>query len=659
MNYDNFHDNHSNLVSFKAFARITNVQYIQKISLSKKTRLRSITCLSFIAIFILLFFFNTAFTNTVFGEQKSIKVTICRVNELWYPDNDLIFATPGDYFANVKIGNQPFVKTPTIDTPQIFDTPYSITPNWVVRQTIDYTSGTVPIKLQIGDEDFGPDDGIDIDPNTGDITIDLEFDPNKPWIWQGDVKNGWNSVSGPTGGYHDRDGSASIRFDIQLSNNDQPSKNCGIDTDKDMIPDKIELEGILDDNGNMVADLPNMGADPCRENIAVELDYMSGASDGHTHKPTGRIIDDAVNMFDNAPYHPAIADDCPYSGFPKEKEGIGLLLDVNNKIPEMAILDFVNDDSDGNPANDFDTLKRMYFDSDRARYFHYGIWGHSSADNRNGAGEILGNDFIITPSYLNDHLVLESLFVHELGHNLGLAHGGADGTNCKPNYLSSMNYLFPSGIIFIPPNGIPTRIVDYSFRELPTLDEEHLNEFNGIGSYGIGNALARTFWSDPSMTLQNGMSNYPINWDKSSLNDVPTLQNDVAVNINNFILNNDPSNKDCQSPADEILTGFNDWQNIKLQFIGSDGFADIQPTGNGNASSTEYGTIPEELTIEETEFIKNFTDNVYRELLINTCSRDNATVISEFPVKINSSNINSTETTKKTNENNSVSICVA
>ena len=32
--------------------------------------------------------------------------------------------------------------------------------------------------------------------------------------------------------------------------------------------------------------------------------------------------------------------------------------------------------------------------------------------------------------------------MHELGHNLGLEHGGHDRVNCKPNYLSVMNYAF-------------------------------------------------------------------------------------------------------------------------------------------------------------------------------------------------------------------------
>ena len=30
--------------------------------------------------------------------------------------------------------------------------------------------------------------------------------------------------------------------------------------------------------------------------------------------------------------------------------------------------------------------------------------------------------------------------MHELGHNLGLRHGGGDDTRCKPNYLSIMSY---------------------------------------------------------------------------------------------------------------------------------------------------------------------------------------------------------------------------
>ena len=33
-------------------------------------------------------------------------------------------------------------------------------------------------------------------------------------------------------------------------------------------------------------------------------------------------------------------------------------------------------------------------------------------------------------------------FMHELGHTLGLLHGGGDDINFKPNYVSVMNYLW-------------------------------------------------------------------------------------------------------------------------------------------------------------------------------------------------------------------------
>jgi len=36
--------------------------------------------------------------------------------------------------------------------------------------------------------------------------------------------------------------------------------------------------------------------------------------------------------------------------------------------------------------------------------------------------------------------------MHELGHNVNLFHGGNERfLNCKPNYISVMNYLFSVG----------------------------------------------------------------------------------------------------------------------------------------------------------------------------------------------------------------------
>src|SRR5262249_43344577 len=80
--------------------------------------------------------------------------------------------------------------------------------------------------------------------------------------------------------------------------------------------------------------------------------------------------------------------------------------------------------------------------------------------------------------------------MHELGHTMGLTHGGtflnnlvnnaADYTptfevNCKPNVQSSMSYLFQFDLLEVPntfyPDGNPVRVVDYSKGALPTLTE--------------------------------------------------------------------------------------------------------------------------------------------------------------------------------------------
>ena len=66
--------------------------------------------------------------------------------------------------------------------------------------------------------------------------------------------------------------------------------------------------------------------------------------------------------------------------------------------------------------------------------------------------------------------------MHEIGHNLGLRHGGNVDVNCKPNYLSVMSYSFQFA------NLVGTRPLDYSRSVLGTLDESHLNEGYGVSA---------------------------------------------------------------------------------------------------------------------------------------------------------------------------------
>ena len=67
--------------------------------------------------------------------------------------------------------------------------------------------------------------------------------------------------------------------------------------------------------------------------------------------------------------------------------------------------------------------------------------------------------------------------MHELGHNLGLRHGGGDDESYKPNFLSVMNYSFQNSGLFI--NGKEGNL-DYSRFLIPSLDETLLNEAVGL-----------------------------------------------------------------------------------------------------------------------------------------------------------------------------------
>jgi hypothetical protein len=71
--------------------------------------------------------------------------------------------------------------------------------------------------------------------------------------------------------------------------------------------------------------------------------------------------------------------------------------------------------------------------------------------------------------------------MHELGHNLGLRHGGwFDTTNRKPNYNSVMNYRyqFPGVDNDCTPPG--DGVMDFSYGDRPPLNEASLDESQGI-----------------------------------------------------------------------------------------------------------------------------------------------------------------------------------
>lgn len=130
--------------------------------------------------------------------------------------------------------------------------------------------------------------------------------------------------------------------------------------------------------------------------------------------------------------------------------------------------------------------------------------------------------------------------MHELGHNLGLRHGGEDHTQWKPNYISVMNYAFQTRGLFIGGTG---GYFDYSRYDLPDLTENNLNETTGIGSpttigtyhfCGLDNMRPDTDansvdWNCDGDQTDIGVSyniNQGMSWNNNSTLDTLTTQND-------------------------------------------------------------------------------------------------------------------------------------
>lgn len=452
----------------------------------------------------------------------------------------------------------------------------------------------MPVTIQIWDADSSlaaPDDITDLNPIDGVQELNLTYDLNAG-TWNGDTPAnvGFSQGNGDHGhfGLFEGGEAGKVFFDIGLGNTG--------DFDGDGIPDGVERFGVRDSNGNVVADMAALGADPCRKTVAIEIDYMTGAADGHSHKPKDAAVTEAKNAWSASTI--PVTNPCPYAGFPNGTGG-NLVIDVSNAIPEQPILGL---------ASDFTAVRDANFNTARRPFFHYAVFVHDQAAGTSssglccsankdfiaslgswrlgcvgpGANGVLnttptGDDVIVGQSIIGgpdrtcnstaagddrqaqtvgggaaDYEVgtvrdQSGTILHELGHSLGLGHGGVDGTNYKPNYLSVMNYAFD-------PGGVPDKTnsnfrLDYSRAALPTLDEKQLAE-----SAGIAGPNSYTLWTDAAGKPQGGNGTGALDWNGNKTIDAANvnvdLNNDgacVSAGANNIF--------DTNPAGDDVIIG--------------------------------------------------------------------------------------------------------
>lgn len=291
----------------------------------------------------------------------------------------------------------------------------------------------------------------------------------------------------------------------------------GGDLDGDDIPDRVELSGIRNAAGEVVMDLRNVAgnepASPCRKDIVVEIDWMQGFEPdppamGADQPPAIEAIQKAFAL---APID--AVEDCPYPGASVEG-GINLIVVLSEEIPHQPMLQL---------PGGFANIKNARFASALDPFVHYNLWA-DQAQKANGDMDLAGTvnpaqgdpeeedpqDFLLTLGALNHTPTGDdqaSTFMHELGHSIGLHHGGAADNdqgeiNCKPNYLSIMNYWFVTGLQGQNVDGSIARRFDFSRlgpEDLPDLKEDSLSEPRGIGAAGRGHFTA--WGEDPSSAL--------------------------------------------------------------------------------------------------------------------------------------------------------------
>ena len=251
------------------------------------------------------------------------------------------------------------------------------------------------------------------------------------------------------------------------------------DDDGDGIPNEIEENG-LDLNNDGTIDYQS---DPNHKDIHLELDYMGG------FQPIPDGIDKIKNAFANA----KVTN-------PDDRPGINLHVITDEQMNGATTKDFIKLADMQKIRNEFfgtqiersDPNKDNILDA-KSRIFHYGILINKieEAPQHSGFGfnpraipiDLLqvnqlpeGMNFIVSLGAVKDKKPIpqglqEGTIMHELGHTLGLKHGGDDGIELKPNYFSVMNYLFQDDTI--------ERDLDYSICNI-VLDEGALNEWKGI-----------------------------------------------------------------------------------------------------------------------------------------------------------------------------------
>ncbi|MEO3856014.1 hypothetical protein [Acrocarpospora sp. B8E8] len=553
---------------------------------------------------------------------KPLTITITKVRCVDDCRNEGLEAageSAADFYAKVFINGVEH-RTPRGAEDQVLIEPY-----WPVTQQVDENAQSVPVAIQLWDHDSTSGDDLgDTSPRNDDNTLDFTVN-YADGRWSGDVNWPQSCATGdgddddeprvevcfdvsPTpgsdadgdglldgwerNGYNDN-GDATIDVDLPAMGADPNHKDLFLELDyeqgrnlgkSDVTAMKAAFAAAPKNAGTLAGTRGGVSAQPNPDgtrgiNLHVDMGNLADAN-LREGTPAGTCHDGLDNNGDGLTdgrdtdclnLDGDVEDPLPANcGNNADDDGDGK---AGADDPDCLIGDDLGANGRGNmitglTACDLDDAfydaKNLMFDKTRRLIFRYAISANPDgcADPPGGSGEYGGNDFI---DFNNDGVSV----MHELGHTLLLDHGGFEEQNCKPNYVSIMNYFLSSAGIarqgggrildFSPPriafdgetrgNAPLANLIENQLNENVIVDDaDPVNRFvfvNGAGRRAPRDLDVRPDW----------------NGDRAD----PPFENPVIANIDTVGLNGEPV--ECMNAStDSTLRGSDDWTFISLPF---------------------------------------------------------------------------------------------